>query len=157
MNDMSVWTGTGRVTRDGELKTLGSGTELLSFGVAINRSIPPKDGTEWQTATWFLSVEVWGRLAKARAPGVTKGRLVAISGELKVDSWEKEGKPGMKVVLVANAVQALGPSRAETTQEPARETRKPGATFTRPEDVRTRGVFAQPPLPSDDFTDDIPF
>lgn len=75
----------GRLTKDPELKYIpGSGTAVATFTIAIDRDYVKKDGTK---ETDFIPVEVMGKSAEYCANYITKGRLVSLKGEIRVDSY----------------------------------------------------------------------
>lgn len=80
----------GRLTRDVELKDVGS-TQVAVFSLAVNRSFKKRDGT-WAEETAFVNCEAWDSGAKTLQSDFKKGDGLAIEGELKQDSWEKDGK-----------------------------------------------------------------
>ncbi|MGL5506483.1 MAG: single-stranded DNA-binding protein, partial [Paraclostridium sp.] len=73
----------GRLTKDPELRYIpGTGTAVASFSIAIDRDFTKKDGTK---ETDFIPVEVMGKSAEFCANYISKGRLVAIQGSIRVD------------------------------------------------------------------------
>ena len=54
----------GNITRDPELRFTPSGTAVVSFGLAVNRSIQNKKSGEWQTEVDFFNVTAWYKLAE---------------------------------------------------------------------------------------------
>lgn len=96
----------GRTTKEVELKYLqGTGTPVASFTVAVNRNYTKKDGTK---ETDFIPVEVMGKAAEFCANYISKGRLVAIQGSLRVDRYQTQtGENRTFTKVSANSVQAL--------------------------------------------------
>lgn len=80
----------GRLVRDSELKYLqGNGTAALSFSVAVDRDYKKKDGTK---ETDFINMQIMGTRAEKLAEYLTKGKLIATSGSLRVNNYkDKEG------------------------------------------------------------------
>ncbi|MDN9268599.1 single-stranded DNA-binding protein [Clostridioides difficile] len=75
----------GRLTKDPEFKYIPkSGTPVATFTIAIDRDYVNKEG---QKETDFIPVEVMGKSAEYCASYITKGRLVALKGEIRVDSY----------------------------------------------------------------------
>lgn len=72
---------TGNLTRDAESKMVGE-NEVLNFSIAVNGR---KDGD-----TLFLNCDLW------RPGGVgeylTRGKQVAVTGELRCKKYEKDGQ-----------------------------------------------------------------
>lgn len=78
----------GRLTKDPELRYIsGTGTAVANFTIAINRDYKKKDGTQ---ETDFIPVQVIGKAAEFCANYITKGRLVAIQGSIRVDRYETQ-------------------------------------------------------------------
>jgi len=96
---------TGNLTRDPELRHIGSGTAVCDLGIAVNGR--EKRGDEWQDRADYFDVTVWGGMAENCAEYLAKGRPVAISGRLRLERWEKDGQKRSKVKIVADSVQFL--------------------------------------------------
>lgn len=77
---------------------------VMQLSLAVNRSFKKNDA--WQDEASFFDVEVWGKLAE-RLSGITKGQRVLISGSLKQERWEKDGKIQSKVKIVADTVELI--------------------------------------------------
>lgn len=78
----------GRLTKDPELRYIsGTGTAVANFTIAINRDYKKKDGTQ---ETDFIPVQIMGKAAEFCANYITKGRLVAIQGSIRVDRYETQ-------------------------------------------------------------------
>ena len=85
MNSVSL---VGRLTKDPELRYIpGTGTAVATFTIAIDRDYKKKDGTK---ETDFIPIEVIGKAAEFCANYITKGRLVAIQGRIKVDRYKTQ-------------------------------------------------------------------
>ncbi|MDR0880690.1 MAG: single-stranded DNA-binding protein [Clostridioides sp.] len=112
MNNVTL---VGRLTKDPELKYIpGTGTPVATFTIAIDRDYTKKDGTR---ETDFIPVEVMGKSAEFCANYVTKGRLVAIQGQIRVDNYTNQsGEKRTFTKVSTRAVQALdrGKDRSDT-------------------------------------------
>jgi single-strand DNA-binding protein len=100
----------GNLTRDPELKSLPSGVQVATFGVATNRVWKDKDGAK-QESTEFHNVVVFGRQAETTAQYLKKGNSVLIEGRLQTRSWEQDGQKKYRTEIVADRVQ-FGERRA---------------------------------------------
>lgn len=87
----------GRVGRDAEYRTAGSG-ELCSFSIAGESGYGDKKQTIW------IDVTRWGKGAEGLAKHVKKGTSVAVTGELS--TREHDGKTYIQVR--ADKVTLLG-------------------------------------------------
>jgi len=121
----------GRLTRDAEIRSTNGGKEIASFSVAVNRSV--KRGDQWSTEVSFFDVQKWS--PGGVAPYLSKGQQVGISGELRQDRWEHEGKNYSKVLIHCNSLQLLSSPKGSSKQK------------SEPD----QGSW------EDDFEDDIPF
>lgn len=97
----------GNLTREPELKVTPGGLQVCSFGLAVNEK---RDGKE---ETLFLDVAMFARQAEIAAEYLTKGAPVLISGKLKLETWEKDGKKFSKLKVVGQAMQMLGAPKGE--------------------------------------------
>lgn len=163
MGDLASAVIVGRLTRDAELKYTNSGMAICHFSVATSARV--KKGDQWVDESSYWDVDLWGKLGETINQYLTKGKLVAVQGDMRQDHWEKDGQTRMKVVIKANDVQLLGsPGGAgsaaqgggsyERTSGPGRSQGPSPAQTPRP---AGRGPEGSPPAGGDDFTDDIPF
>lgn len=83
----------GNLTRDPELKALPSGTQVVSFGMATNRTYKDKDGKKQEQAD-FHNIVAFGRTAEVMSQYLSKGRPVFVEGRIQTRSWD--GKDGQK-------------------------------------------------------------
>ena len=96
----------GRLTKDPELRYMpGTGTAVATFTIAIDRDYKKKDGTK---ETDFIPIEIIGKAAEFCANYITKGRLVAIQGNLRVDRYQtQDGENRTFTKVSGRSVQAL--------------------------------------------------
>ena len=96
----------GRLTKDPELRYIpNSGTPVATFTIAIDRDYKKKDGTK---ETDFIPIEIIGKAAEFCANYITKGRLVAIQGNLRVDRYQtQDGENRTFTKVSGRSVQAL--------------------------------------------------
>lgn len=98
----------GNLTRDPELRYLGSGTAVTDIGLAINERYKNNKG-EWVDDTVFVDITLWARLAEIAGEYLNKGSSVLIEGRLKLDSWEtNDGQKRSKLKVVGERMQMLG-------------------------------------------------
>ncbi len=109
---------TGNLTRDPELRHLGSGTAVCGLRVAVNERRKDQSG-EYYDRPNYLDVTVWGARGEACAEHLAKGRGVAVDGRLEWREWEtKDGGKRQAVQIVADSVQFL-PSAKRSEQDEA--------------------------------------
>ena len=77
----------GRLTKDPELRfAAGSGTAVTNFTLAVNRP-KNKDG---QTSADFITCVAFGKTAETIAQYLTKGRQLAVHGNIRTGSYEAQ-------------------------------------------------------------------
>lgn len=95
----------GRLTRDPELRTTGTGKSVAGFGIAVNKRIKPQDGSPDAD---FFSVTAWGQTAEYVSNYLTKGRLVAVDGRLSQRKYTtQDGQTREVIEIVADNVHGL--------------------------------------------------
>lgn len=107
----------GFLTRDAELRATQGGTQVLSFGLAVNdRRKNPQSGG-WEDVPNFVDCIVFGRRAEALSRFLSKGTKVAVDGKLRYSSWEKDGQRRSKLEVVAEDVELM--QRREQSPQPS--------------------------------------
>jgi single-strand DNA-binding protein len=111
----------GNLTRDPELRYIGTGTAVCDVGLAVNdvRGTGDKKVEE----VTFVDVTIWGRQAEVISQYGKKGRCVLVSGRLKQERWEKDGQKHSKHKVVADTVRFAdklnsGTDKAEDSDVP---------------------------------------
>lgn len=112
MNDLNNVSIIGRLTRDAELKYTQGGYPVASFSIAVNRS--RKDGEKFVDEASFFECSMFGKSAESLKQYMTKGKQIAVIGELRQERWESDGQSRSRVVIVANNVQLLGGKSEES-------------------------------------------
>ena len=98
----------GNLTRDPELRSLPSGVQVASFGVATNRVWKDKDGSKKEDVQ-FHNIVVFGRQAETTSQFLRKGSSVLVEGRMQTRSWESpDGKKNYRTEIVADRIQ-FGP------------------------------------------------
>lgn len=124
MSDLSMFSFTGRLTKDAVFKTINTtGKSVLNFDVAVN--------TGWgdnKKAT-FVKVSYWGTAGEKLVNFFTKGTTVAIAGELYTNTWTaKDGTVHTDVCVDAKSLQTIfnnNFSRESDQQEPESDSETP--------------------------------
>jgi len=98
------FSGTGRLTKDAELRYLPSGQAVCHFSIVTDRRT--KKGDAWIDEASFWAVDIWGKSGEAINQYLTKGKLVHSVGQLYIEQWEKDGQKRQKVKISARQVIA---------------------------------------------------
>ncbi len=103
----------GNVTRDPEVRSLPSGAQVTSFGVATNRFYTDSSGQKKEEAE-FHNIVCFGKLADISSRYLTKGSLVLIEGRIKTRNWvNSQGAKQYRTEIIAESLQ-LGPRGASS-------------------------------------------
>lgn len=105
MNQLTI---IGNLTADPELRTTQSGISVCNFTVAVN-------GRKKDDAAQYFRVTVWRGLADSCAKYLTKGRKVAVTGEVSVSTYESRngGEVRASLDVTAQEVEFLGGNGTE--------------------------------------------
>lgn len=120
----------GRISNDITINKSQSGTSMCNFSIAVDRYM----GKDKEKATDFIRCTAFGSTADILGKYAGKGKQVAVEGNIKTGSYEKDGVKHYtqdvqidKVELLGgksdgNATQAAPTPVAETTPAVAEET-----------------------------------
>ena len=99
----------GRLTSTPELKQTPNGVAVTKFTVAVNRRFDHEKAD-------FINCEAWRNTAEFISKYFTKGKEIAIIGELHIDKNEKDGKTTYFTSVVVDEVEFCG-SKNESKNE----------------------------------------
>lgn len=89
----------GRMVRDPELRTTGSGVSVTNFTIAVDRDYKSGENREAD----FITCQAWRNAAEFIAKNFSKGRMIAIEGALQTSSYtNKEGNKISRTEVVVN-------------------------------------------------------
>ena len=98
---------TGNLTRDPELRATASGTQVLSFGVAVNDRRRNAQTGDWEDYANFVDCTMFGNRAEAVGRFLAKGMKVAIEGKLRYSSWERDGQKRSKLEVIVDELDVM--------------------------------------------------
>lgn len=132
----NVFSFTGTLGRDAEVRSTPSGQSVLNFTVANNIGFGDRQQTLW------IRVALWGRRAEGSLQNyLKKGQQVFVSGELSQSEYQaNDGSTKVSLELNASIVDLVG-KRNEQGQQPQQSQQQPAQSQ---------------PSSLDDF-DDVPF
>lgn len=129
MKDINVVSLTGRLTRDMEIKYTSTGTPVGKFALAVNRN--KKRGDKWVDEASFFECALFGKSAESLSQYMTKGKQLAISGEMRQERWtSQDGQNYSRVVVVVSSLSLMGSK--EQSQSPQNGKQQSHNQQTRP-------------------------
>jgi single-strand DNA-binding protein len=111
----------GRLTRDPELRTTGSGISVATFTLAVDRQYANAQG---ERGADFISCVIWRKAAENFCNFTSKGSLVGIDGRIQTRTYDN--KDGQRVYVTEVIVDNF--SLLESRKD--RETRGQNGGFT---------------------------
>jgi len=113
MNKLTI---IGNLTADPELRTIPSGVNVCTFTVAVNRRY---SSSKEERQTDYFRVAAWRQLGENCARYLTKGKKVAVMGEVSARAYEgKDGSIRASLEVTADEVEFLSP-REQSGYQPA--------------------------------------
>ena len=108
----------GNLTHDPEVRSTPNGVTVCSFTIAVNRRFASSAGGERPTD--FFRINAWRQLGETCARYLSKGRKVAVIGELQARTYEaKDGTTRMSLDVQADEVEFLSPKQQEDGTVPS--------------------------------------
>lgn len=102
----------GNLTRDPELRSTPQGISVCSFTVAVNRR-------QKQDEADFFHVSAWRGLGENCSKYLSKGRKVAVTGEVSLNTYTgQDGKTRASIEVRAEDVEFLSPKGEQTNDAP---------------------------------------
>ena len=97
----------GNLTKDPEARFANSGTAMVSFSVAVNKSRKDKNTGEWIKETSYIDCVIWGEQAENFANSFARGNRVIVTGQLQQRKYEgQDGTEKTKLELIVDEVGA---------------------------------------------------
>ena len=113
MNKLTI---IGNLTRDPELRTTGSGHNVCSFTVAVNR----RKSANGQQEADFFRVSAWRQLGENCQRYLATGRKVAVVGPVSVSTYQaNDGSTRAQLEITAEDVEFLSSRSEEGSAYPA--------------------------------------
>ena len=101
----------GNLTHDPEVRSTPNGVTVCTFNIAVNRRFAPQCG---EKVPDFFRISAWRQLGDTCAKYLSKGRKVAVIGELQARTYEaKDGTTRMSLDVSADEVEFLSPRQQD--------------------------------------------
>jgi single-strand DNA-binding protein len=97
----------GRAGADPEVRYFEQGSVLCKLPLAVDRRSRNSEQPDW------FNLEIWGKTAEVAADYVRKGKLIAIQGSLKIETWSDRntGATRSRPVIRVDRLELLGSKR----------------------------------------------
>ena len=112
----------GNLTKEPDVRSTPSGITVCQFTIAVNRRFPNSDGDR---QTDFFRIYAWRQLGEVCGRCLSKGKKVAVLGELQARTYEaKDGTTHLSLDVQADEVEFLSPKdeKPEPKPEPKQST-----------------------------------
>lgn len=120
----------GNLTRDPELRMTKGGTQVLSFGLAVNDRMRNQQTGEWEDRPNFVDCIIFGNRAEAVAKYVSKGSKVAVEGKLRYSSWEtKDGQRRSKLEVIVDEIEFMSVRGRANQEAPSGDEQPPADVY----------------------------
>ena len=113
----------GRISNDITINKSQSGTSMCNFSIAVDRYM----GKDKEKATDFIRCTAFGSTADILGKYAGKGKQVAVEGNIKTGSYEKDGVKHYTQDVQIDKVELLGGKSDGNATQPAQATLTPAA------------------------------
>ena len=113
----------GRVSSDISMNKTQSGTETATFSVAVDRNL----GAGKEKGTDFIRCVAWGKTATFLGQYFSKGKQIALEGNIKTGSYEKDGVKHYTTDVWVDKVEFVGSKGDGNTAQPTQAAPTPAA------------------------------
>ena len=117
----------GNVGNDPEFKSYDSGKQKATFPLATSRKYKDSSGEKKEDTQWH-NCEVWGKLADVVKDFVKKGDRLYCEGEVRYESYEKDGEKKYITKVAVQSLQMLGSKGGNSGQGQAQSQPQTQAT-----------------------------
>jgi single-strand DNA-binding protein len=105
-------TGVARLVDDPDLRFTQSGTAVAKIRLAFNSRKKDPSGNWVDGDTLWIDGTAWQHLAENCAETLAKGMEVLVTGEVRTESWEKDGQKHSRAALL---IRSIAPNLAYAT------------------------------------------
>ncbi|NOQ16679.1 MAG: single-stranded DNA-binding protein [Methyloprofundus sp.] len=146
----NVFSFTGAIGRDAEVRTTPNGQTVLSFTAANNIGFGDRQKTLW------IRVTLWGKRAEGSLQNyLKKGQQVFVSGELSQNEYQaQDGTTRSSLELNANIIDLLGKRNEQSAPMQQQQSQQ---NYQQQPQQAAQQTQQQQGYPANDTYDDVPF
>ena len=108
----------GRIGQKAVVRSTDGGQSVTNFSIAVDRG-KDKDG-EKRNPLW-IKATMWGERGKKVAQYLTPGTVVSVSGDIDLDSYEKDGNTIVQIKCRVDQLSLLGGGKRDEDGEETSE------------------------------------
>lgn len=157
---LNTCTLSGNLGADAEVRYTQDGMAITSFSLGVGWSKRRADKSGYDRMTDWFDVTIYGKRGETLQAYLYKGAKVCVTGHLRRDVWEKDGKKYSKVKVVADNVDLMTMQRqgqgSQAQTAPAQVAQQP-AQYDAGLQATINGYYAANPAPADVYDEEIPF
>lgn len=110
----------GRITKDIELKKVGSDISVCKFSIAVDRKF--KDKLSGEKITDFIDIQAWRGTADFISKFFKRGDMIAIEGTLNQNNWtDNTGNKRYSYIVVAEQAHFCGGKKDSEQSAPEQQ------------------------------------
>lgn len=142
---MNLFSFTGNLGKDAEVKYTQGGTAICEFSVAVKSGYGDREKTNW------VRCAIFGKKAEGQLPQYLKqGTQVAISGELTLEEWEGQNGKGAALSVSVQNIDLIGGTKQQSQPNQYPNPNEPrqvygGAHNQSPQQAPNQAPAQQPP------------
>ena len=109
---MNKWAGTGRLTRDPDIKNTTNGKTVATFTLAVDRRFKNAEG---QKEADFIPIVFWGKPAELVGQYLSKGSKIGVTGRISTRNYE--GTDGVRryvTEIIGDELEFLSTNKEKT-------------------------------------------
>ena len=96
----------GNLTRDPDMRTVGSGMKVARLRLAVSERRRDRNG-QLQDFPIYVDVDAWDKSAELCGQYLVKGSGILVEGRLQQDTWEKDGVKHSALRVRATTIKFL--------------------------------------------------
>jgi len=150
----NVFSFTGTIGRDAEVRSTPNGQSVLNVTVANNTGFGDRQKTLW------IRVALWGKRAEGSFPSyLKKGQQVFVSGELSQSEYQQDGTTRTSLELNASVLDLVGGKRVDQNAPMQQQQQQQQQNYQQPQQAAAQPTqqTSQQGFGANDSYDDVPF
>jgi len=117
----------GNLTKKPEVSTIQNGNTMCKCSLATNETYNDKETGEKKSIVDYHNIVIWGKSAENFSRYTNKGSKVCVEGQIKTNSYEKNGVKMYATQVVVRSFEFLN-SKKENNNEQTFDAGEPPAT-----------------------------